>query len=190
MIQPALKEDVQEVLPLLLAAIGDIAYTLAGTEGLEEAKRILAGFYREEANRISYKHVLVDRRGDGIAGMLLSYGGDGAAALDLPFKARLAVDHGMPAEYDITVEAREGEYYLDSIAVDERYQGQGIAKALIAAFEQKGRETGYDKVSLIVEPSNIRAQALYRKMNYAEEGSIMVSGSLYIRMAKLVDSRL
>lgn len=184
MIGPAGKEDVREVMPLLLAAIGEIAYTLAGCEDKAEAERILADFYIQESNRISYKHVLVDRREDGIAGMLLSYAGDGAAALDAPFVTRPGRHAGPRAGEMITVEAEEGEYYLDAIAVNERFQGQGIAKALIGAFEQKGIEEGYSKLSLIVEPDNTRAYALYKKLNYLEDGSIQVSGSRYIRMVK------
>ncbi len=117
MIGPARKEDVHEVLPLLLAAIGRIAYSLAGCEDEGEAERILAGFYIREDNRISYKHVLVDRGEDGVAGMLLSYAGDGAAALDVPFVTRPGRDSGSRAGEIIAVEAKEGEYYLDSIAV-------------------------------------------------------------------------
>lgn len=184
MIGPARKEDVHEVLPLLLAAIGHIAYSLAGCEDEIEAERILAGFYIREDNRISYKHVLVDRREDGIAGMLLSYAGDGAAALDVPFVTRPGREAGPRAGEIIAVEAKEGEYYLDSIAVAEHYQGQGIAKALIGAFEQKGMDEGYSRLSLIVEPDNTRAYALYKKLNYIEDGKVQVSGSRYIRMAK------
>ncbi|WP_138752699.1 GNAT family N-acetyltransferase [Paenibacillus sinopodophylli] len=176
MIESAHKEDVEEVMPLLLAAIGHIAYTLAGTDDWTEAARILSGFYVREDNRISYKHVIVDRRHDGVAGMLLSYAGDGAMALDLPFTPR--------AGETIVVEARAGDYYLDSIAVDERYQGQGIAKALIAAYEEKGLEQGWERLSLIVEPNNDRAQALYKKLDFIEDGFIEVSGCRYIRMIK------
>ncbi|WP_053374514.1 GNAT family N-acetyltransferase [Paenibacillus sp. FJAT-27812] len=184
MIGPARREDVHEVLPLMLAAIGNIAYTLAGTEDQAEAERILAGFYTREDNRISYKHVLVDRREEGIAGMLISYAGDGAAALDVPFVTRPGRDKGPRSNESIAVEAEAGEYYLDSIAVDERFQGQGIAKTLIGAFEQRGLEEGYNKLSLIVEPYNTRARALYKKLDFTEDGSIEVSGSEYIRMVK------
>jgi ribosomal protein S18 acetylase RimI-like enzyme len=184
MIGPARKEDVQEVLPLMLAAIGNIANTLAGTDDEAEAERILADFYTREDNRISYKHVLVDRREEGIAGMLISYAGDGAAVLDEAFVTRPGRDKGPRSNEIIAVEALEGEYYLDSIAVNERFQGQGIAKALISAFEQKGLEEGYNKLSLIVEPYNTRAHALYKKLNFIEEGMIEVSGSQYIRMVK------
>src|SRR4029453_11094175 len=112
MIEPARKEDVQEVLPLMLAAIGNIAYTLAGTDDQAEAELILADFYTREDNRISYKHVIVDRREDGIAGMLISYAGDGAAALDQPFVTRPGRESGPRSGESIAVEAEEGEYYL------------------------------------------------------------------------------
>jgi ribosomal protein S18 acetylase RimI-like enzyme len=184
LIEQARKEDVQEVMPLLLAAIGNIAYTLAGTEEHAEAEKILADFYRQEDNRISYKHVIVDRREDGIAGMLLSYGGDHAAALDIPFVTRIGRDKGARAKESIAVEAQAGDYYLDSIAVDARYQGQGIATALIEAFAQKGVKEGCSRLSLIVEPYNERAYSLYQRLNFIEDGSIVVSGSRYIRMIK------
>ncbi|OMF38714.1 hypothetical protein BK133_00445 [Paenibacillus sp. FSL H8-0548] len=186
MIEPARKEDVQEILPLLLAAIGHIAYTLAGTEDQSEMEQILADFYMREDNRISYKHVIVDRREDGIAGMLLSYGGDHAAALDLPFVNRNGRDKGVYADERIAVEAQEGDYYLDSIAVAARYRGQGIATALIEAFGQKGMLGGCKRLSLIVEPDNEKAYSLYRRLNFTEDGSITVSGSRYIRMVKLL----
>lgn len=190
MIEPALKEDVHKVLPLLLSAIGPIAYSLAGTENEADMMQILARFYMREDNRISYKHVLVDKRDGSVAGMLLSYPGDGAAMLDVPFAERPGREKGLCAGDEISVEAAEGEYYLDSIAVDERYQGQGIAKSLINAFEQKGLDEGYSRLSLIVEPDNTRAYALYRKLNYVEDGSIQVSGSRYIRMVKQMNDRL
>jgi len=185
MIEQAVKEDLKEVMPLLLSAIGHIAYTLAGTEDDSEVERILGDFYVRDDNRISYKHVLVDRREDGIAGMLISYAGDGAPELDVPFITRPGRDKGVRADETIAVEAQEGDYYLDSIAVAERYQGQGIAKALISAFEQKGAEAGCSKLSLIVEPENARAYAIYKKLGFAEDGTILVSGSPYIRMVKM-----
>ncbi|MGO4345597.1 GNAT family N-acetyltransferase [Paenibacillus sp. MCAF9] len=185
MIEQAVKEDLKEVMPLLLSAIGHIAYTLAGTEDDAEVERILGDFYVREDNRISYKHVLVDRREDGIAGMLISYSGDGAAELDVPFVTRPGRDKGVRADETIAVEAQGGDFYLDSIAVAERYQGQGIAKALISAFEQKGEEAGCSRLSLIVEPENTRAYAIYKKLGFTEDGTILVSGSPYIRMVKI-----
>lgn len=187
MIRQAVQEDVHEVMPLLLAAIGNIAYTLAGTEDDAETKRILAEFYGREGNRISYEHVLVYTRDGHVVGMAISYPGDGAELLDRPFAERIALIHGAAGADPIVVEAKEGEYYLDSIAVDEEYQGQGIAKELFAAFEEKGKDAGYRRMSLIVEPYNEGAYALYKKLNYVEDGIITVSGGQYRRMVKNIE---
>lgn len=184
MIQHATKEDVNEVMPLLLSAIGNIAYTLTGAQDEEEARTILANFFVQDNNRISYRNVLVDRRDGIVAGMLLSYAGDSAAELDRPIIMRLEKLYGKEASKDLVVEAKAGDFYLDSIAVDEGYRGQGIAQSLIAAFEEQGSIHGCLRLSLIVDPDNKQAESLYRKLGYLEDGRIMVSGVSYIRMIK------
>jgi ribosomal protein S18 acetylase RimI-like enzyme len=181
MIEQATRDDVNEVLPLLLAAIGTIAHSLAGTEEREEASAILRDFYGQEHNRLSYRHVLLYRSGGEIAGMLLSYPGDEAAELDRPLAERPGRS---AAAGDITPEARPGEYYLDSLAVGAAFQGQGIAKALIHAFEQRGLKAGYNQLALIVEQGNDRAYSLYTRLGYTHDGELEVSGSRYLRMIK------
>ncbi|MUT67542.1 N-acetyltransferase [Paenibacillus sp. NEAU-GSW1] len=183
MIQAAEKEDGAEVMPLLHAAIGSIACSLAGVDDEAEAMGILAVFYEQEGNRISYQNVIVDKHDGVITGILVCYGGDDAAALDRPFIERIELETGRIG-YSITQETQPGEFYLDSIAVDEQYQGMGIAKALMAAFEAKAIEAGYSLVSLIVEEYNERAHALYVKMGYVEDGVLEVSGHVYKRMVK------
>lgn len=185
MIQTAKIEDVEQVMPLMHAAIGNIACSLAGVEDETEAMKILALFYAEEGNRISYKHVLVDKRDDIVAGILICYGGNDAEELDKPFIDRIRRETGQ-TDYKLTAETRPGEFYLDSIAVDERFQGQGIAKQLMQAFEEKAVQQGYGLVSLIVEEYNERAFSLYTKMGYEEDGGLVVSGHQYKRMVKRV----
>ncbi|WP_338552606.1 GNAT family N-acetyltransferase [Paenibacillus sp. KS-LC4] len=185
MIVPAKKEDVQQVMPLIHAAIGDIAYTLTAAQDEQEAMNILADFYVEKGNRLSYEHVLVAWEGDAIAGMALGYGGDEAAKLDAPLLARIR--HQEPSytdDYQIMTEARPGEYYLDSIAVYPAYQGKGIARALISALEHKAREAGWPCVSLIALDDNEKATALYIRLGYAEDGELELAGHRYIRMVK------
>lgn len=184
MIQFASKQDADEVIPLMEAAIGNIAYTLTGTENADQVYQTLKRFFLEENNRLSYKHILVSREEDKVVGMLLCYAGDDAARLDEPIANHLrsigAVDH-LEA---LVTEALPGDYYLDSIAVDHTMQGRGIAKELMTAFEQIGYQQQYDRLSLIVEPANERAYALYTKQGYQEDGVMNVSGKSYIRMIK------
>ncbi|MBH5317393.1 GNAT family N-acetyltransferase [Paenibacillus sp. GSMTC-2017] len=184
MIEMARKDDVNEVMPLILSAIGDIAYSLSGTNDDDETWQVLSEYYNQEINRISYRNVIVDRRDGQIAGMLISYLGDKAEELDNPIKNRLMQLHGEDAANEVVMECLQGDYYLDSVAVDERFRGQGIASELITAFEQRGRSLGCTQLSLIVEGDNNRAFSLYERLGYKEDGTIMVSGSEYTRMVK------
>lgn len=185
MIQAAEREDVEQVMPLLHSAIGSIACSLAGVDEEDDALRILGLFYKAEGNRISYNNVIVDKRDGVVAGILVCYGGNEAEALDKPFIERIEREMGKK-DYRITRETRPGEFYLDSIAVRDSFQGQGIAKGLMAAFEQKAVSEGYDKVSLIVEEYNGHAHALYVKMGYVEDGELFISDHRYTRMVKAV----
>ncbi|KPV60848.1 acetyltransferase [Paenibacillus sp. A3] len=184
MIRQAQPGDAASVIPLIYSAIGDIAFTLTGTTDPEQAQHILREFYERKGNRLSYENTLVAER-DGLpVGFILFYHGSRTAELDRPLAERLA-GIGQP-DVKITKEARDDEFYLDSLAVDPAYQGQGIAKALMEAFEAEAARRGYDKVSLIVEESNGKARRLYEAKGYEADGRLEVSGHLYDHMVKRV----
>ena len=184
MIQFASKQDADDILPLLLSAIGNIAFTLSGTEDPDETYRTLKHFYLREDNRLSYNNVLVCRKDDKAAGMLLCYAGDVAAALDYPIAAYLSEIGAEKQKQQLVTEARPGDFYLDSIAVKANMQGRGVARELMSAFEQIGSERQFARLSLIVEPGNERAYNLYKKQGYQEDDHMIVSGKTYIRMIK------
>ena len=75
--------------------------------------------------------------------------------------ATFGIDYsGMDAE------TQEGEYYLDSLAVSSSYRGKGIAKLLLNAAIQRGKELGIPKVGLLVDKGNPRAESLYTRMGF------------------------
>lgn len=57
-------------------------------------------------------------------------------------------------------------YYLSMVSVLPQYQGQKIGQKLIDYIEKFAKENGYPCVSLKVEKSNSRAEALYKRLNY------------------------
>ena len=58
----AAKSDSDELMPLLLSAIGAIAHTLSGTSDDSETWDVLRGYIGQERNRISYRNIIVDRK--------------------------------------------------------------------------------------------------------------------------------
>ncbi len=59
--------------------------------------------------------------------------------------------------------------YIPLLAVTEAAQGQGTAKALMAAVEQWAKRQGYASLSLDVFASNARGRAFYARLGYGEE---------------------
>lgn len=184
-ISQATPGDAEELLPLLLSAIGSIAFTLSGSTDERETEQALLSFMRSEGNRLSFSNTLVDRRGDAIAGMLICYPGTEASMLDRPIISTLEERYGKNSAAKLIPECLPGDFYLDSVAVAERFRGQGVAKGLLAAFEERGRACpGCSRLSLIVEPGNEGAAALYRSRGYGDDGQLPVSGTPYTRMIK------
>jgi ribosomal protein S18 acetylase RimI-like enzyme len=183
MIRAARGTDVKPVVELIHNAIGTIANTLAGTDDDAEMIKVLEMLFQQEGNRLSYENTIVKELDGQVVGFLLAYHGSQADQLDQPIIDRLIQVTG---RRDITLskEANEDEYYLDSIAVFDEYQGRGIAKELMRAFEQAGIDKGYTKLSLLVDKDNPGAGALYEKMRYKGADRVTIGDYDFLRMIK------
>ncbi|MBP1994901.1 GNAT family N-acetyltransferase [Paenibacillus eucommiae] len=182
MIRQAKQEDAAAVIDLMYTAIGGIIHTLAGTDDVGDALQVLEAFFREKGNRISFENVMVIEEEGRVIAFMLAYHGSQAEALDRPFLERLAAIGSTTRA--IEREAREDEYYLDSVAVHADYQGRGIGSELLRLFEQQASELGHDKIMLLVDQENTSAKQLYVKRGFTEDGVVQVSGHLFYRMIK------
>lgn len=120
---------------------------------------------------------------DGVpAGCLISYPGEEYARLRIRTWSLIFGSTEEEADmYDS--ETFPGEYYLDSLAVLPQFRGKGVGSALLLDGVRKGREAGFDRVTLIVDvdkPDNI---ALYTKLGFVKEETISFFGHEYYRMA-------
>ncbi|QKS60278.1 GNAT family N-acetyltransferase [Paenibacillus barcinonensis] len=174
------------MLPLLVQAIDDIAYALAGEGDHEQAMCILREYMTQEHNRISYQNITVMEQEGQIAGILVAYAGDDADRLDQPILDRAG--RSTDEKYTLVKETRPGEYYLDTLSVSEPFQGQGIGRALMAAFEQQGKQLGHTRAALIVEEDNGRARQLYERQGYVQDEVILIGGHAYYHMIKPIQA--
>ncbi|MFC4302428.1 ribosomal protein S18-alanine N-acetyltransferase [Cohnella boryungensis] len=62
------------------------------------------------------------------------------------------------------------EAHVTNIAVREKYQGQGLGKALLRELMRTAQFLGARRMTLEVRVSNDRAQSLYRKMGFYSSG--------------------
>ena len=63
-------------------------------------------------------------------------------------------------------ETEAGELYVDSLAVDVRYRGKGIAKALLRATIEKAKQLQLPAVGLLVDKGNPKAERLYASVGF------------------------
>lgn len=184
MIRKAEPRDAAFAAPLIYEAIGDIAYTLTGATEADEAISLMAQFFAQQQNRLSYENAVIAMEGDEPMGLALFYHGSQTEAIDRPFVEFVQKRTGVaPA---LVKEARDDEFYLDSIAVRSDKRGRGIGKKLLAAFEQEAIQRRHDRIALLVDEENPRARQLYEALGYRQDGTIRVSGHQFRHMVKSV----
>src|SRR6185312_11912904 len=82
---------------------------------------------------------------------------------------------------------------LQDVHVREKYRRRGVASALTIAVEAEALAREYDRLRVTVSVDNPAAQALYRKLGYADVGlpPRRVLGTILIRTGPLeVDDTL
>lgn len=181
MFRPAEKKDANEAAQLIHIAIDDIAEQLTGETSEEYIQKTLAQFFQKENNRLSYQNVLVADVLGMVAGMVLTYPGEGALQLDAPIIEHLR-EKGKESLLD--KEADEGDFYIDTLCVHSKFRGYGIGTALIMEAEKLALQKGYQRVSLNVAIDNPSAKKLYEHIGFKKEKVIEIHGHPYDYMVK------
>jgi ribosomal protein S18 acetylase RimI-like enzyme len=132
MIRQAVRSDALTAVPLILQAIGHIAFVLSGTAEDQETASILNDFFRQKDNRISFQNTLVLEEDGELVGVAIFYDGAKARKLDAPLEHAAAKKSGH-ADYCIPTEPEASEFYLDTLSVSPRCQGRGYGSLLIEA---------------------------------------------------------
>jgi ribosomal protein S18 acetylase RimI-like enzyme len=165
MIRNATPGDAAMAVPLILLAIGDLAFVLTGTPDLHETAAILGGFFKREANRLSYQNALVLEEDGTVVGLAILYDGAAARELDLPIERAAGQKSGDP-QYSIPTEPEKSEFYLDTLAVIPRCQGKGYGRKLIEAGCDRARRLGHLRIALLVEVDTPAAKRLYERLGF------------------------
>lgn len=66
-----------------------------------------------------------------------------------------------------------GAVFLSKVYVSPKFQGQGIAKAMILHFADQYRKLGYSKMWLTVNKGNKNAIAAYLKLGFRKSGELV-----------------
>ena len=181
MIKNAQKQDAKICIKLLNLAMEDIAYKLSGYDDPVKSDEILEKFFESETNRLSYKNVYVYKRDDVIIAAMCAYFGGDAAQLDSEISQHLKA---LGKDAQIEKECFDDEFYIDSIAVDEKFRRQGLAKELILHSFARAKELGHKKVSLIVDINKPKVRKFYESLGFKFNTKKIINLHEYDHMIK------
>ncbi|MBR5456601.1 MAG: GNAT family N-acetyltransferase [Bacteroidaceae bacterium] len=115
-------------------------------------------------SQYSYRNALVAEV-DGVpAGAVVGYDGANLHVLREPLLELVELRMGKVLE--IEDETSAGEFYVDSIAVLPEYRGRGVGRALLADLCRRVFAKGFDKVGLLVDVTNPKAENLYASLGF------------------------
>ncbi|MEG0283889.1 MAG: GNAT family N-acetyltransferase [Erysipelotrichales bacterium] len=157
MIRKAELNDIEEVCDLILMASSCLFEDILKTEDLEKQKELLKVYYQTPNTKFSHDNIIVHQNDQGnITGCLVSYHADIEKTLNETMEELIEED------YSFDVEGIENTTYLDSIAVFEKYQGQGISRLLF----NKVIEESPCNLSLLVETYKTGVESYYKKIGF------------------------
>ena len=103
--------------------------------------------------RLSYNNIYTYDIDNQNVGILLAYSSNDVEKLDKPMLEHLRRKNIFLDSFE--KECFEDEFYIDTVSVSPSFQGRGIAKELFSFAEQKAKELGFKKLSLLVDFENL-----------------------------------
>lgn len=170
-IVPASIEQAESIASLIMLAMNhECCQNFAGpSHTLEDFHRMMIALVRRDDSQYSYRNAMValdDNTTDGhpvVAGVIVGY--DGADLHRLRETFLQAAKEFLGQDFrGMDDETQAGEYYIDSLAVNESYRHQGLATLLLKKLiDQKGQR---QPVGLLVDKGNSGAERLYRSLGF------------------------
>lgn len=171
-IRPATEADAALIAQVVAMAIGD-------EEGVrhycgEQYLDVLADIASQSDTQYSWQQTLVAEVDGEAVGAVVGYdGGELSRLRDGTYGViRKTIAEAQP----IIDETEAGEYYLDSVGVLPHFQGRGIGRALVNALCTKAFAEGHQRVGLIVDRENPRAESLYASLGFRRVGTKLFFG--------------
>jgi len=165
-ITQATPSQAAEIARLIMRAMNeDCCQYFAGKHSLEDFHRMMTMLVAQENSQYSYTNTLVAMHDDQIVGICTSYDGARLHQLREAFiaAAKTCLERDFSAMDD---ETSAGELYVDSLAVVQGFEHQGIATALLKQTIAKAKRMQLPAVGLLVDQGNPKAERLYTHIGF------------------------
>ena len=182
MIKKANKQNIENISKLIYDAIHEVSNSLTGENEEHKILKTLENYIQMDVCRLSYNNIYTYEIDNKNVAILLAYNSNDVEKLDKPMIEHLKTKNIFLESFE--KECFSDEFYIDTVSVLEDYQGQGIAKELFAFAQQKAKEQGFKKLSLLVDLENKKAKALYEKLGFRDNTILEVSKTQFSHMIK------
>lgn len=191
-IRKATPEDYLKAAELIYQANLDLAPLIVGEDTKEKTIEGLAKFFILKGNFLSYENCTIAEVGGNIVGCMITLPHDRSERLSHSIIANLINKYKPGTEgYKKYIEPQlevsesfEGEYYIDSLAVEENYQGCGLGRNLMIYAENLALNNCCKKTSLLCSYSNDKAYRLYKSLGYNHDIDVKIKDFKYKHMVK------
>jgi ribosomal protein S18 acetylase RimI-like enzyme len=162
------------------------------------AGHIIARAFAEPGHDLSYQNVTFAERDNVIVGMVSGYTAEqhhrssrqplkqAAGKRHLRMKVVLILFAPLMRIIDSIA---DDDFYLQAIAVDKEFQGDGVGSLLMDSLEQRARASGSTRLSLDVSAKNESARRFYERRGMTVESQwpkrLPIPGLRFYRMTKI-----
>lgn len=185
MVRFAKKEDIPEIVPLILVILRDMELPFLKTIGEEKTLDFIAAAAEDPDYRYSYQRGIVKEIDGKIAGVAFGYPSKEEKKIDQPFQ-KIMRKEKIDQKLFLNQETFPNEWYLDSIVVGAEFRGQGVGSELLAALPKLAERDGETTIGLNVDRNNPRARSLYLQYDFKDVGEKVINGHLYDHMQKTI----
>ncbi|MDH6365305.1 GNAT superfamily N-acetyltransferase [Enterococcus sp. PF1-24] len=185
MIRFAKKEDEASVIQLLMTIFYDMDLPFLQKYGEKMTRQMLFSAMEHPDFRYHYQRGIVKEVDQQVVGIAFGYQHEVEAMIDLPFAEVLQAKQ-LPASDNLYTEPETfpNEWYLDTLAVHQDYQGQGIGSELLTAVNQLAIKAEKPLLGLNVDQGNPKAKKLYQRLGFEVVGEIKIASHWYDHMQK------
>lgn len=165
-VRPARREDAAVIARAVAMAVGyDASHPIYP---------VFLALAEREATQYSYCNALIAEVGGVEAGAIVGY--DGALLAELRKPIYPLLEQHLGTIPHIEDETAAGEFYLDSLGVLPEFRGLGVGSALLNAMSGRAFAEGHERVGLIVDFDNPKAERLYSSLGFVRVGTKLFLG--------------
>ncbi len=174
LIRKATPKDADTIADLMLLAMYDIVCEFIGDRGKAKVKAFLQHFIAQENNLYSYEHCMLVECENKICASANVYNGGDFMALSTPVANY--IKQNFNPDFIVEPETQAGEFYLDTLAVDSKYQRQGVGTHLLNFIINDYVVNQHKTLGLLVDVDNSEAEKLYCNLKFQYVGEKSLAG--------------